>query len=188
MLFWGIFAHAVGWWLVCQRGALKLKVEGSRAAVGEKGTLAATSLAHPTKKVNYWSHRWELIVLWFIDHIVLAGVHCVCTHRCCCVRGRETNTELESQEERDRVERGREIQMKFEKFASHLALSLPWDLIKFMSLYFDRKATSWLLVLKEKNITCLGETYGETLLQVKHWFAEQHELHVQCGFWRKMNP
>lgn len=30
---------------------------------------------------------------------------------------------------------------------SHLALSLPWDLMKFMSLYLDRKATSWLLVL-----------------------------------------
>lgn len=35
-------------------------------------------------------------------------------------------------------------------FASHLALSLPCDLMKFMSLYLDRKATSWLLVLKWK--------------------------------------
>ncbi len=43
--------------------------------------------------------------------------------------------------------------MKLEKFASHLALSLPWDLMKFMSLYLDRKATSWLLVLKWKKIT-----------------------------------
>ena len=50
------------------------------------------------------------------------------------------------------VESCGEIKMKFEKFASHLALSLPWDLMKFMSLYLDRKATSWLLVLKWKRI------------------------------------
>ncbi len=49
----GIFAHVVQQWLFGRRGVLKQKVEGSRVAVAEKGTLAATSLAHPTKKVNY---------------------------------------------------------------------------------------------------------------------------------------
>lgn len=65
---------------------------------------------------------------------------CVCAYRCCCVRARVSESE--------RVECCGEIKMKFEKFASHLALSLPCDLMKFMSLYLDRKATSWLLVLK----------------------------------------
>lgn len=37
--------------------------------------------------------------------------------------------------------------------ASHLALSLPCDLMKFMLLYLDRKATSWLLVLKWRQMT-----------------------------------
>lgn len=32
--------------------------------------------------------------------------------------------------------------------ATHRALSLPWDLMKFMLRYLERKATSWSLVLK----------------------------------------
>lgn len=32
--------------------------------------------------------------------------------------------------------------------STHRALSLPWDLMKFISLYLDRKATSWSLVLR----------------------------------------
>lgn len=44
-------------------------------------------------------------------------------------------------------------EMMSEKGASHLALSLPCDLMKFIFLYLDRKATSWLLVLKRRQKT-----------------------------------
>lgn len=77
------------------------------------------------------------------------GAAAVCV--CVWVSKRGKHRELARQEARE--EHCGEIKMKFEKFASHLALSLPCDLMKFMSLYFDRKATSWLLVLKRKNIT-----------------------------------
>lgn len=79
---------------------------------------------------------------------------CVCRGAAVCVSKRGEHRELARQEARE--EHCGEIKMKFEKFASHLALSLPCDLMKFMYLYLDRKATSWLLVLKRKNITYFG--------------------------------
>ena len=83
----------------------------------------------------------------------------VCAHRCCCVWVRQTNTREPARERgRGRECCGGRLEWSLKSLQSHLALSLPWDLMKFMSLYLDRKVTSWLLVLKWKKMTYI--THG----------------------------
>lgn len=82
----------------------------------------------------------------------------VSTLTSCCDGACEFKKRRDPMRERER-ESGWRREMEnhiWKTFASHLALSLPCDLMKFMSLYLDRKATSWLLVLKWKESTQFG--------------------------------
>lgn len=87
----------------------------------------------------------------------------VCAHRCCCLLCVSKTDKHKRASQREREREGGEccggrLEWSLKSLQSHLALSLPWDLMKFMSLYLDRKVTSWLLVLKWKKMTYI--THG----------------------------
>lgn len=92
-------------------------------------------------KQHLQGNLWKLTELGFSSHVVSAGV------RWNAHEGGASEINGTERARKSERERGRFKTMS-EKCASHLALSLPCDLMKFIFLYLDRKATSWLLVLK----------------------------------------
>lgn len=78
------------------------------------------------------------------------GANCVMIHCPRCVGTRAASVGVRGGERDRRKERPARSEVKKEdsKCTSYLALSRPWDLMKFRSLYLDRNATSWLLFLK----------------------------------------
>lgn len=95
---------------------------------------SGSNLSSPRRLIN-GAHRWGLIVLWFTVHVVLAH---------------ELQVWVRVWKRDRRKERAARSEVKKEdsKCTPYLALSRPWDLMKFRSLYLDRNATSWLLFLK----------------------------------------